>query len=113
MGYTIKEHPTEEELIEFALGEQIGEEIREHVQSCTCCSEYIEEMKNVKEAFQEIEDVEVTPSVTNKIFAATKKKTFQSRAMVFIQNWYKYPFLLGLLTIGAILLFYYLVIYIG
>lgn len=111
MGYTTIEHPTEEELIEFALGEQVRQDIEEHVRSCPKCSEYIEEMKDVKEAFQSLEDIEVSPSVTKNIFAATKDKTFQSRAMVYMQNWYRYPFLLGLLTIGAVLLFYFLVIF--
>ncbi|MFP4013439.1 MAG: anti-sigma factor family protein [Chitinispirillaceae bacterium] len=111
MGYTVTEHPTEEELIEYALGEQVREDVKEHVQSCHKCREYIEEMRDVKEVFQSLEDIEVSPSVTKKIFSATKDKTLHSRAMVYMQSWYKYPFLLGLLTIGAVLLFYFIVIF--
>ncbi len=112
MGYTIIDHPTEEELIEYAVDGVQREEILEHLASCSNCSEFIEEMKSVKDAFGNLEDEDVSPSVTEKIFAATKKETFKDVAMSYIQNWYKYPFFLGLLTIGAVLLFYFLITYI-
>ncbi|MDG5816137.1 hypothetical protein QA601_13670 [Chitinispirillales bacterium ANBcel5] len=110
MSDTVQKHPSEEELIQYALGQECGE-LEEHITTCSQCYEFVEEMRIVKAAFSHIDEQPVSGSVRNKIFESIKKDTSLSKISHFIQHWYTYPFFIGLLTIFWVLFLYFIYIF--
>ena len=109
MSETIQEHPTEDKLIEYALGTS-SPELKQHIENCPCCSRYVLEMEMVRDAFTEICEEDISPNLKERIFAATRKKSFVNVISHIVQNWHRNPFLIGMITVFAVLLFYFLFI---
>lgn len=98
-------HPTEEALVECALNVGDGK-ILAHIEQCSQCSDYIEEVRTVSRDIAAIDDEPVPERLASKILAIAHCKRPENFVMTFLQTWYNNPFLIGLATVGAILLLY-------
>jgi hypothetical protein len=108
MSYTATHHPTEEALVECAL-HPADEELLAHIEQCTQCSEYVEDIRMVSKEITALDDEPVPERVNAKIMAIARSKRPENYVMTFLQNWYKNPFLIGLATIALIMLLYTMV----
>ena len=108
MSYTATHHPTEESLVECAL-HPADAELLAHIEQCTQCSEYVEEIRMVSHEITALDDESVPERINVKILAIAHSKRPENYVLTFLQNWYKNPFLIGLVTIALILLLYVLV----
>lgn len=104
MSYTTLHHPTEELLCECALYE-CDEELLKHIESCSECSEYVEDIRSISKDIAQIPDEPVPQRLDATILAIARHKE-KSRVVTILQTWYKKPFLVGMFTVGAILLLY-------
>ena len=107
MNETVQEHPSDEMLIEYALGDS-REQLRDHIHHCPSCSRFVRELTVVREAFTDIEQESVESQVKDSIFRNTRKTSLENTISHFIRYWYKYPFLIGIMTVFAVLFFYFL-----
>ena len=108
MNYTATHHPTEEALVECALHPG-DEELLAHIEQCTQCSDYVDDIRMVSEEITALDDEPVPERVNTKILAIARSKRPENYVLNFLQNWYKNPFLIGLVTIALIMLLYALV----
>jgi hypothetical protein len=104
MSYTTTHHPTEEALCDCALHE-CDEELLKHIEQCVQCSEYVEGIRSISHDIASIKDEPVPERLNAAIMAITRCKE-KSRIVTVVQTWYKNPFVIGILTIGLILLLY-------
>ncbi|KMQ51744.1 hypothetical protein CHISP_1240 [Chitinispirillum alkaliphilum] len=104
---TMKDHPTEEMLLEYALGEGSAE-IKEHVRNCSDCMEYVREIARVKNVISSIGEEDVPPRVRERIFRKSKGGLRQTAQL---KHPLRFPFVIGMLTMFVVLLLYYLYIY--
>ena len=105
MNYSIDNHPSEEVLLENALHFDGEEEIRAHLNECEECSEFVDEMQMIGKDICDIKEEDIPFQLQSKILSITKKKQGKS-VVVYLQNWYKNPFLFGLITaLSAVMLF--------
>ncbi len=101
-------HPTEELLTEYALGNGLPE-IGEHIQVCLSCCEYVEQMKLVRNAFVEIEEEDVPQRVGERIFKAASAHRKKGGMLFYLVGYHnRFPFLIGIITIFIVLLLYFL-----
>jgi hypothetical protein len=105
MSLSTIHHPTEEALVDCALHES-DEKLLAHIEECTQCSEFVEEIRMVTRDIAAIDDEPVPERVNAAILAISRSKRPGNFLFTFIQNWYRNPFLIGLATIGLILLLY-------
>ncbi len=102
---TTTTHPTEEVLVECALDK--GNEVQlEHIKQCPQCRDYVEEIRSVYKDISSIDEEPVPERLAAKILAISRSKRPQNFVWNFLQTWYKNPFLIGIVTVGAILLLY-------
>lgn len=104
MSYTTLHHPTEEALCACALHE-CDEELLKHIEQCTTCSEFVEDMRSISEEIASIKDEPLPERLDAAIMAIARHKE-KSRVVTILQTWYKNSFLIGMLTIGIVLLLY-------
>ncbi|HEX2957253.1 MAG TPA: hypothetical protein VHO70_10495 [Chitinispirillaceae bacterium] len=107
MNYTVDNHPTEEVLGLCALDDQY-KEIEEHLESCESCREYIDDIRSIKSEIESLGEEEIPPVLNQRILSIMKDKGTSKRIPPFIQEWYKRPFIYGILTVMAALLLYVL-----
>ena len=105
MNSTMTNHPTDEALVECALDE-CDAKILAHIEQCSQCSDYIEAIRTVSRDIAAIEDEPVPERLAAKILAIAHSKRPDNYLMTFLQTWYKNPFLIGIATVGVILLLY-------
>ena len=103
--YTSTHHPTEEALVECALHER-DELLLAHIEQCTQCSDYVEEIRMVSRDIAAIDDEPIPERVNAKILAIARSKRPGNFLYTFVQTWYRNPFLIGLVTVGLVLLLY-------
>jgi hypothetical protein len=105
MNTTASHHPTEEALVECALHE--GDEmLLAHIEQCTQCSEYIEDIRLVTRDITALDDEPVPERINAAILSIARKRQPDNYVLNFLQTWYKNPFLIGMVTIGIVLLLY-------
>jgi predicted anti-sigma-YlaC factor YlaD len=105
MTTTTSSHPTEEMLFEYALNE--GDlALPDHLERCTECSDYIEEVRTVARDIAAMEPAPVPERLSTAILAISRSRRPQNFIQTFLQTWYKNPFIIGLATVGAVLLLY-------
>jgi hypothetical protein len=106
MTYSLLNHPSEDSLISCAL--QGGDdEVRQHLEECQACLEYTEEIREIGEDIRKIEEEEIPPGVQSRILSMAKKKTGMENVFLFLRDWYKKPFIYGLLSALAAIMFYF------
>ena len=105
MNYTASHHPTEDALVECALHE-CDEMLLTHIEQCTQCSEYVEDIRTVRRDIEALDDEPIPERVNAAILAIARKKRPENYVFTFLQSWYKNPFLIGIITVGVILLLY-------
>ena len=105
MNYRSSHHPTEEALVEYALHEA-DEALLTHIEQCTTCNEFVEEIRIVRNDIAAMEDEPVPERISSAILAIARRKRPENYVMNFLQSWYKNPFLIGIVTVGVILLLY-------
>lgn len=105
MNSTASYHPTEEALVECALHE--GDKLLlAHIEQCTQCSEYIEDIRTVSRDIVSLDDEPIPERINTAILSIARKKRPENYMVNFLQSWYKNPFLIGIVTVGIILLLY-------
>ena len=103
-----RDHPTEDLLTEHALNGGLSA-IGEHLKNCRECSDFVDQVKLLRNAFQEIEEERVPIRIRERIFKAAstgRKKSGVFLHLIGYNN--RFPFLIGILTIFIVLLFYFL-----
>lgn len=98
-------HPNEEALVDYALNEA-DEKLPAHIEQCVQCSEYVEEIRMVSRDLAAIDDEPVPERINTKILAIARGRRPHNYVLTFLQTWYKNPFLIGLMTIGLVMLLY-------
>ena len=73
MNSTVLEHPTDDALTAFALGEANGE-VEAHVTSCPACSRHVKELREVREAIVALPDDEVPRQLFDRIMGELRTK---------------------------------------
>lgn len=102
---TIDRHPAEDALIDYALHESDAE-ILSHIEECAQCGDFVTEIRMVTSDIADIDDEPVPQRVCDAILAISRGRRSENYLLTFLQNWYRNPFLIGLATIGLILLLY-------
>ncbi len=69
----VLEHPTDESLTAYALGEGNGD-IEAHVSSCPSCSRQVKEIREIGNALASLPDEEVPRNVRDKVMGAARAK---------------------------------------
>jgi hypothetical protein len=105
MNNTLSHHPTEEALVDYALHDA-DEALLEHIEQCMECSEFVEDIRTVGNDIASLDDEPVPERLSAAILAITRKKRPENYVLNFLQSWYKNPFLIGIVTIGMVLLLY-------
>lgn len=105
MNYTVDNHPTEEVLGLCALDDQCSE-IEQHLEYCESCKEYIDDIRSIKHEIASITEDEIPPALDQRILSIMKDKGKSKSIPPFILEWYKRPFIYGILTVMAALLLY-------
>lgn len=105
MNYTVDNHPTEEVLGLCALDDQY-KEIEEHLDSCESCREYIDDIRSIKNEIESLGEEDIPPALDQRILSIMKDKGKSKSIPPFISEWYKRPFVYGILTVMAALLLY-------
>ncbi len=105
MNYTVDNHPTEEVLGLCALDDQY-KEIEEHLDSCESCREYVEDIRSIKSEIQSLGEEDIPPALDQRILSIMKDKSASKRIPPFITEWYKRPFVYGILTVLTAILLY-------
>ncbi len=105
MNHATFNHPSEEALVECALHE-CDEMLLAHIEECVQCREFVDEIRTLSNEIADIEDDPVPERLCAKILAISRSRRPQNYLLTFLQHWYKKPFLIGIVTIGAILLLY-------
>lgn len=116
MTYTTDNHPESDLLIELAIGDELQEEIKntltDHIDQCPSCSRYINEMKGISNALQEMPDFTVPKSLHRGITSEIKRKSsIMGNLFNFsLVNWYKNPLFLTLaLSLFVLFLYIYMI----
>lgn len=104
MRYSTTSHPSEDALVEYAL-DTYDEELLQHIEQCSSCSEFVEEITHISGDIKTIAEEEIPERTQARIIAIARCKR-KSHVEVAIQTWYKNPFLIGILTVAFILLLY-------
>lgn len=102
-------HPSEDTLVEYALHE-CDEMLLAHIGECVQCREFVEEILTLSNDIATIEDDPVPERLCEKILAISRSRRSRNYLLTFLQSWYKKPFLIGIATVGAILLLYALML---
>ena len=97
-------HPSEEQLIEFAVSGG-PPEIREHAAACTLCTDIVKEFRKVKERVDSVGEEEVPERVKHHILNLAR----YGRGAGFLQALFSNPFLIALAVAITIILLYFLV----
>ena len=107
MNYTIDNHPDEEILSACALEEEC-DTIEQHLDLCSTCREYVEDVRAVRDEIASIGDEEIPSGLNERILAIAKENNRAKRTPPFIQEWYKRPFVYGIITVLVVILSYVL-----
>jgi hypothetical protein len=105
MSYTTICHPSEEILVDCALHET-NDEVQNHLFECTECNSFVQDVQMMKEDIAGICDEEIPQYLENKVLAIAKLNRPENYLYTFLQNWYKNPFLIGIITAIAAVLSY-------
>lgn len=96
MSYSTSCHPSEEVLTGCAL-EKADTDVLHHLDQCAECSEFVEDVRTIKNEIAALGDEQIPMYLHEKIMAIVHQKK-HSMIITFIQNWYKNPFFYGILT---------------
>ncbi len=109
MNNLINEHPSEDTLVSYAV-QDVDTGIEEHIAACSSCSEYIEDIRDIKRGIEGLPEVDVPEAVRKAILKNIRSRSFLPGTWFHfdILTWYKNPFLLG---IGAVLFILFLYIF--
>lgn len=104
---TFNEHPAQEALTEFALGEG-GQELGEHVGHCAACTEYVEDIRKIRHAISTFPEVEPPPELYTSILREIKRREhpWLSYFTFDFTIWYRNPVWIGLMLVMAVLFVY-------
>jgi hypothetical protein len=98
------EHPSEEQLMEFAVSGG-PPEVGEHADTCASCSEIVKEFHRVKERVDAVGEEEVPERVRLSILNAAR----YGRGADFLQALFLNPFFIALAVAIVVILLYFLV----
>jgi predicted anti-sigma-YlaC factor YlaD len=103
-------HPTEEVLSLCALDDQCAT-IESHLQSCDSCRELVDDIRSIKSNLASFGEEEIPPTLDERILSIMKEKNKSNRLPPFIQEWYKRPFVYGIITALAAVISYVIFAY--
>ena len=110
MSYTIDNHPTEDVLSACALEEQC-DSIEQHLDMCSTCREFVDDIRTVRDEIASIGEEEIPVSLNNRILSIARSNNKMKQIPPFIQEWYKRPFVYGIITALAAILSYVIFIF--
>lgn len=106
MNCQYDEHPTDEQLTEYALMNN-DNNIKAHILSCPSCSRHIKEIRSVTTIIQSLPDEEIPDNVQHNLKKSIQKTAdFSSWFEFSVLRWYKNPFIIGLGITGIIVFLY-------
>jgi len=107
MSTTFAEHPTDENLVAFAL-DGCEAEVEKHIRGCPSCARYVREVRMVHDDILNVPDTDVPDEIERRIRAHKPPVRHpQDSASSRPGDWYRNPFLIGLGVILAALFFYF------
>ena len=108
-----KDHIAEEQLIAHSLGE-LNDDVVQHIGTCERCAHYVQDIEQLKIKLKTMgNDDEVPAHLAKQILAVAHSKKRPDNQFDFISNWYKNPFVLGLIVAGLTVIVYVIVVYAG
>lgn len=98
----VAEHPSDEELTQFALEGDIKGDIASHVDWCPACSRYVREIRTIREGLTGVPEETLPVVLRNRIASAEKKTLLLGNPLVMFSllKALRSPLLIG---IGSIL----------
>lgn len=105
MNYTVDNHPTEEVLSLCALDDKC-DGIESHLQYCDSCRELVDEIRAIKSDLVSFSEEEIPATVNERILSIMKDKNRENKLPMFVLDWYKRPFIYGIITALAAVLSY-------
>lgn len=103
-------HPSEEELMSFALDGECGD-LAKHLEACAECARLVRDIRGLRENIRGLPEEEVPERVRRKILEGAKAKT--GRPSSGRGFWWRgsFPFMVGIAVIAAALFLYFLFVY--
>ncbi|MBD3240545.1 MAG: hypothetical protein GF331_08170 [Chitinivibrionales bacterium] len=106
MSNTVAEHPTEQELIAFAI-DGAGDEAQNHIRECPSCARFVKEVHLAQGAVREIPDEQIPADLQRRILSHAEVRTSPRPGMWGkLGEWYRNPLLIGLGVALAAVFFY-------
>ena len=105
-----KQHPSDEELTAFALGEG-ADAARDHLKACAQCTAFVEDIRRAKRELASVPDEEVPRSLEERIQAARAPRHGRHGGKATPTGWgarYRGTLLIGLALVARILVVYLL-----
>jgi hypothetical protein len=99
-----RRHPSEEQLMEFAISGDIPE-VKEHIADCLSCGATVNEFRLVNDRVVSLVEDEVPQSVERHILNVTR----HGHRVHFLQALFSNPFLIALAVGIVVILLYFLV----
>jgi hypothetical protein len=112
MNESIESHPSEDVLIEYAMGAR-DPGIQHHVDWCPQCRAFVDDMKSVRQSLAAIDDEEVPLNLGKRLAKTGALTKFPSWVDAIILNWFRNPIVLTIGFLLYILLMYLMVAYLG
>lgn len=106
------EHPSQEQLAEFAV-ENGDQAVARHLEACPSCARYVKELHALAQALHALPDADLPDQVWKNVNAALHKKKFLwlSVSDITVTNWHKNPLLICLALIALILFLYIFIVF--
>jgi hypothetical protein len=99
------EHPSEEALIGFALGE--GQEtVATHVQACARCRRYVEDLRQVKAAVASLDEEDPPGNLHEHVLDTVKRSLMVDAVQAVLRNPATSFVLLGVFVVLYVILMY-------
>ena len=102
-------HPTETELVEFALTEA-DSRVESHVTQCSSCARYVGEIRAVEQGLRDVPDEDVPARVRERILSGKSRRAWRALPGLWggPAQWYRHPALIALGVAFAAVFFYWL-----
>lgn len=113
MDNVVMEHPTTDELVEFAL-EEGGGHLDDHVVECPACARVVREVRMARDDIRALPDESVPSYLERAILSHADTRTRNTRPQFWgrFGEWYRHPLLIGLSVILMSIFFYILFVFV-
>lgn len=98
-------HPSEEQLMEYALGKGDDRSIAEHCASCSICKKEVENLKEAGKFVQSINDEDIPDELESRILNRFIQRNSSQGILQFLSS----PFFIALLVIFMVIILWFLV----